>query len=156
LLDDAIIYAEKAQDIYKSARRDDYIYFSSMAGLGYAYWHKGEKAKTVEAGNTLLKFGHEHGDYRSRGMGYCCLGWSELIEGDIIEATCLFEKAVQTSVDPWYSIFPKLALTYGLVLNGKVNDAQQYIADIKKFCDEFGVEFAGKPVRFFQAVFLVG
>ena len=156
LLDDAIIYAGKAQDIYHSARTDDYIYFSSMAGMGYAFWHKGEKSKTLETGNAMLKFGREQGDYRSKGMGYCCLGWSELIGGNIAEASRYFEKAVQISVDPWYSIFPKLALAYGLILNGKVHDARRYIADIEKFCDEFGVEFAGKPARFFQGVVLVG
>ena len=156
IFEDAITYAGKAQDIYQSARRDDYIYFSSMAGMGYAYWHKGEKDKTIEVANTLLKFGREHGDYRSKGMGYCCLGWSELIEGNVAEATRLFEKAVQISVDPWYSIFPKLALAYGLVLNGKVHEARRNINDIEKFCDEFGVEFAGKPARFFQGVLLVG
>ena len=156
IFEDAITYAGKAQDIYQSARRDDYIYFSSMAGMGYAYWHKGEKAKTIEVANTLLKFGREHGDYRSKGMGYCCLGWSELIEGNVAEATRLFEKAVQISVDPWYSIFPKLALAYGLVLNGKVHEARRNINEIEKFCDEFGVEFAGKPARFFQGVVLVG
>ena len=155
-LDDAIAYAGKAQDIYQSARKDDYIYFSSMAGMGYAYWHKGEKAKTIGVANTLLKFGREHGDYRSKGMGYCCLGWSELIEGNVVEATRFFEKAVQISVDPWYSIFPKLALAYGLILNGKVQEARRNITEIEKFCDEFGVEFAGKPARFFQGVVLVG
>ena len=37
------------------------------------------------------------------------------------------EKAVHVSVDPWYSLFPKLALAYGLTLNGKVCDAKKHI-----------------------------
>jgi tetratricopeptide (TPR) repeat protein len=156
LLDEAIRYAEKAQEIYKSTRTDDYIYFSSMAGLGYALWHQGEKSKTLEAGNTLLEFGRKRGDYRAKGMGYCCIGWSQLIAGDVAKATEFFERAVQVSVDPWYSLFPKLALAYGLILNGKVNDARHYIVEIEEFCEEFGAEFAGKPARFFQGVVMVG
>ena len=156
LFGDAIRYAEKAQEIYKSARTDDYIYFSSMAGLGYALWHQGEKSKTLEAGNTLLEFGRKRGDYRAKGMGYCCIGWSQLIAGDVAKASEFFERAVQVSVDPWYSLFPKLALAYGLILNGKVNDARHHIVEIEEFCEEFGAEFAGKPARFFQGVVMVG
>ncbi len=104
----------------------------------------------------MLEFGRKRGDYRARGMGYCCIGWSHLVAGDVAEASQFFEKAVQISVDPWYSLFPKLALAYGLILNAKVNDARQYIAEIEAFCEEFGVEFAGKPARFFQGVVLVG
>jgi hypothetical protein len=51
-------------------------------------------------------------------------------------------------VDPWFSLFPKLALAYGLILNGKVDDARQYIVEIAEFCEEFGAEFAGKPALF--------
>jgi tetratricopeptide (TPR) repeat protein len=74
----------------------------------------------------------------------------------VAKASEFFEKAVQVSVDPWYSLFPKLALAYGLILNGKVNDARHYIVEIEEFCEEFGAEFAGKPARFFQGVVMVG
>ncbi|MFZ0243438.1 MAG: AAA family ATPase [Desulfobacterales bacterium] len=156
LLDEAIGYAEKAQEIYASGRTDDYIYFSSMAGMGYALWHQGEKDRTLEAGRKLRDFGRRRGDYRATGMGYCCIGWGHLVAGDVTEATRLFEKAVQVSVDPWYSLFPKLALAFGLLLNARVADARHTIAEIEDFCDQFGVEFAGKPAHFFQGVVLVG
>jgi hypothetical protein len=96
--------------------------------------------------------------YRLTFDGYkrICIGWSHLVAGDVAEASLFFEKAVQISVDPWYSLFPKLALAYGLILNGKVNDARQHIAEIEIFCEEFGVEFAGKPARYFQGVVRVG
>ncbi len=156
LLAEAVGHAEKAQEIYAAGRTDDFIYFSSMAGMGYAFWHQGEKDRTLAAGRNLLDFGRRRGDYRAKGMGYCCIGWGHLVAGNVAEATAYFEKAVQVSVDPWYSLFPKLALAFGLLLNGRVADARHTIAEVEAFCDKFGVEFAGKPARFFQGVVLVG
>ncbi|MBT8365523.1 MAG: hypothetical protein KJP23_12530, partial [Deltaproteobacteria bacterium] len=155
LLDDAIDYAERAQKIFKADRRDNYIYVSSMCGMGYALWHRGDKSKTFEAGKVLLEFGRKQGDYRAKGLGYCCIGWSHLIGGDLVQATPYFEKAVQASVDPWYSLFPKLALAYGMILNGNANDAEKYIAEIRKFSQKFGAEFAGTPAHFFHGMVLV-
>jgi tetratricopeptide (TPR) repeat protein len=123
--------------------------------MGYALWHRGDKPKTFEVGRALLDFGRKQGDYRARGMGYCCIGWSHLIGGDLTQATPVFEKAVQISVDPWFSLFPKLALAYGLIGNGNVNGAEKHILDILGFSQRFGAEFAGKPALFFHGMVLV-
>jgi len=155
LLDEAIDYAERAQRLFEADGRDDYIYVSSMAGMGYALWHRGEKTKTFDVGNALLDFGFKQDDYRAKGMGYCCIGWSHLIGGDLAQANPIFEKAVQVSVDPWYSLFPKLAMAYGLILNGNVYEAEKYITEISKFSQQYGAEFAGTPANFFHGVALV-
>jgi class 3 adenylate cyclase/tetratricopeptide (TPR) repeat protein len=155
LLGDAIGYAEKAQKIYQAGSGDDYIYVSSMAGMGYARWHQGNKSETLDAGNALLDFGQKQCDYRAEGMGYCCIGWSNLIGGELSQADRFFERAVKVSVDPWYALFPKLALAFGMILNGKVLDAQNYITEILEFSQEFGAEFVGGPALFFQGMVLV-
>jgi class 3 adenylate cyclase/tetratricopeptide (TPR) repeat protein len=155
LIDDAIGYAQKAQEIFKAKRQDDYIYVSSMAGMGYAFWHRGDKEKTLDVGNDLLEFSRRQDDYRAKGMGYCCIGWSHLIGGDLTQATPYLEKAVRVSIDPWYSLFPKLALAYGLILNGNYHAAENYITEIRKFDQQFGAEFAGAPAQFFHGMILV-
>jgi tetratricopeptide (TPR) repeat protein len=155
LLDDAIGYAGRAQKIYQAGSRDDYIYVSSMAGMGYALWHQGNKSKTLDTGNALLDFGQKQGDYRAKCMGYCCVGWSYLVGGELSQAVRFFERAVQVSVDPWYALFPKLALAFGMILNGKVLDAQNYITEILEFSQEFGAEFVGGPALFFQGMVMV-
>ena len=154
-LDDGIGYAERAQGIFESGRRDDFIYISSMAGMGYALWHRGDQEKTRHVGNVLLDFGRKHDDYRAKGMGYCCIGWSYLIDANLAQAKPCFEKAVQVSIDPWYSLFPKLALTYGLILDGKFSEAEAYIFEIRNFSRQFGAEFVGAPAHFFHGMVLV-
>ncbi|UCF90767.1 MAG: AAA family ATPase [Desulfobacterales bacterium] len=155
LPDDAIGYAERAQRIFKAGRSDEYIYVSSMAGMGYARWHQGDKTQTLEVGNALLDFGLKQGNYRAKGMGYCCTGWSHMVGGELSQATRFFGRAVHVSVDPWYSLFPKLALAYGLIVSGKVSETQSYIDEILGFSREFGAEFVGRPALFFRGIVLL-
>jgi tetratricopeptide (TPR) repeat protein len=155
LTDKAILYAEKAQEIYRTSKSDQYIYFNSMAGMGYALWHRGEKRKTWEVGENLLKFGRKHANVRSMVMGYCCRGWSHLIGGDFSAATSCFRNAVRISPDPWYCQFPKLALCYGNVLCGEVLDSEKQILEILDFSRSSGAEFLGAPAHFFEGVLLI-
>jgi len=155
LLDDAVLFAERAEKIFKTDCTDPYIYFCAMAGKGYACWHRGDRDKTLAIGKTLLEFSEGQGDQRARVMGYCCIGWSQFVEGDLSQAVISFEKAAQVSVDPWYALFPKLALAYSLVLEGNVQQARSHIAEILEFSNSFGAEFAGKPARFFQGIIII-
>ncbi|UCD78993.1 MAG: AAA family ATPase [Desulfobacterales bacterium] len=155
MLDDAVLFAERAEGIFKTGFTDPYIYYCAMAGKGYANWHRGDRDKTLAVGKALLEFGEVQGDQRASVMGYCCIGWSHLVEGDLSQAVTSFAKAVQVSVDPWYALFPRLALTYGLILAGKVSHTRDHIAAILEFSDSFGAEFAGKPALFFQGIIFI-
>jgi class 3 adenylate cyclase/tetratricopeptide (TPR) repeat protein len=154
-MDAAIRFAENAQEIYRSGEADPYVYFNSLAGMGYALWHRGEKDKIFEIGEALLNFGQRHNDNRSRVMGFCCVGWGHLVAGEISEATTCFQKAVKVSTDPWYSVFPKLALCYGYISNGRMREAEQLIEEILEFNRERGAEFTGTPAQFFMGVVLI-
>jgi len=151
-MDKAIGYAERAQEIYKTANLDPYIYVNSLAGMGYALWHKGEKRRTLKVGASLLDFGRNNADNRSRVMGYCCLGWGNLIDGDMSAAAAYFKEAIEVSTDPWFSMFPKLALCYGFISSGHMQDAEQLITEIITFSQERGAEFAGTPAAFFGGI----
>jgi class 3 adenylate cyclase/tetratricopeptide (TPR) repeat protein len=154
-MDEALQYAERAQTVCQSSDVDSYIFFNSLAGKGYVLWHLGEKRGTREVGQKLLDFGRSHSDNRSIVMGYCCIGWSHLVDGDLGEAVACFQKAGSLSVDPWYAVFPKLALCYGNMINGQFQDAQIQLNEISKFSREHGAEFIGMPAEFFQGVLLI-
>jgi tetratricopeptide (TPR) repeat protein len=155
LLDEAMQHGKRAQIVSEQGRLDSYVYFNSLAGMGYNFWHRGEAAKTKEVGEALLKFGRDRSDNRIKGMGYCCIGWGHLAAGDLVAATPCFLKAVKVSVDPWYSVFPKLALSYGQILDGKIQDAEQHIKEISEFSQTCGAEFIGKPAHFFNGIAMI-
>ena len=155
LLDEALDHAERGRQIFESGFVDSYIHINSLAARGYALWHRGERRKTIEVAETLLEFGKRNSDSRSNVMGYCCYGWSYLISGDVAAAAEYFHKAMDISTDPWYSVFPKLALSYGYISGNRLTEAEQLIDDILAFSRERGAEFAGTPAAFFKGVIMI-
>lgn len=153
LFDQAIHYSERAEALFVENRvQDAYIYFNSVHGKAYAYWHKGNAERTKEAGNSLIRFGKQHGNIRSLVSGHCGLGWSDLVIGDLDGALKNFRAAVDISADPWYSQFPKLALCYGAISNGKLEEALPLLDHLIAFSEDNGAEFVGEPARFFKAL----
>jgi tetratricopeptide (TPR) repeat protein len=67
-------------------------------------------------------------------------------------ATSCFQKAVKVSADPWYSQFPKLALSYGYASIGQIEDAEKLIREILDFSKTCGAEFLGAPAHMFRAI----
>jgi class 3 adenylate cyclase/tetratricopeptide (TPR) repeat protein/ABC-type dipeptide/oligopeptide/nickel transport system ATPase component len=150
-LDQAVDYADRAIQLYDSGRtRSPYVYFNSLAGKGYACWHRGERSRTAAIGERLLEFGHLHTNVRSQVLGHSCKGWSHLITGDLQKAKACFEKAVQISADPWYARFPKLALGYGFTAAGEAESAEPILQELIEFSVTHGAEFLGTTARFFQ------
>ena len=45
LLDEAITFGERGQEISSRLESDPYLYFKSLGGLGFAYWHRGDRKK---------------------------------------------------------------------------------------------------------------
>ncbi len=151
--DKALENAERAEALYVDGHvKDTYIYFHALTGQGYAYWHKGDAHRATQIGDRLIQFGNRHGNVRSLVSGHCCYGWSNLVIGDIDRATQNFKEAVQISADPWYSQFPKLALCYGSISNGKVEEALPLLNQMITFSDDNGAEFVGDPVHFFKGL----
>ncbi len=151
--DEAIANCDRAEALYVDGLvKDTYIYFHPLLGKGYAYWFKGDARRTGEMGDRLIKFGHRHGNVRSLVSGYCCHGWQALITGDIQRAIESFQQAIQTSADPWYSQFPKLALCYGAISNGQVEDALPLLDQLIDFSEHNGAEFVGEPAHFFKGL----
>ena len=154
--DEAIENSERAEALYVDGLvQDAYIYFNGLTSKGYAYWHKGDAPRTGAIGDRLIRFGKRHGNVRSLVCGHCCLGWRDLVIGDIEAATASFQAAVNISADPWYSQFPKLALCYGAISNGDIDAARPLLEQLIDFSDTNGAEFVGEPARFFQGLTMI-
>ena len=99
----ALISVEKAQETYKLIELDNYpnlnpwdqyLYFKSLAGIGYAYFFKGDKARGLATGTTILNYGQRHSNIRSIVMGHFVTGLGFFVDGDFppaIEAVKKFD-----------------------------------------------------------------
>ncbi len=154
LLAEAGEYAQKAQETYLSGESEFYVYYNSLAGEGYVFWHMGDVDSALERGRMLIRLGDKHSDNRCTVMGHCSLGWGYLAAGNQAVAISCFQTAVHCALDPWYTLIPKLALCYGLIANSRIDEAEFLIQEILALSRRYGVEFVGTPAGFFHGVTL--
>ena len=154
MMKEALDLSDEACRAYRRGRVDAYVYVNALAGKGYAYWHMGQIEKVHAVGSQLLAYANENADKRAAVMGHCCRGWAHLLEEDLEQAALYFNRAQASSTDPWYGMFPRLALCYGLISGGQYRQAENLIEKIVAFSSERGAEFAGAPANFFKGVLL--
>jgi class 3 adenylate cyclase/tetratricopeptide (TPR) repeat protein len=147
LLDEAISFGERAQQIAKHLVSDQFLYFKSLGGMGYTYYHKGDSKKAAEAGEAILDYGQRHSNIRSMVMGHFIIGLSYFVDGDFLSAIEVCKKGVQTAVDPFYSQFPRFLLGGSYAQNGQYQEAKEALEEVASFSRNFGCELLGTPTN---------
>lgn len=153
-LQEALDFAEKAQKIVHEDNSDQDIYFNSLAAFGNVNWRLGRGQNAYEAGSKLIEFGRHNLNIPSMVMGHCCQGFKFLVTGDLAKASSCFEEAIAVSADPWYAMFPKLALCYSRIVNSYFNKIDETLWQIIHFSDDHGAEYIGTPSKVFLGVLL--
>jgi len=155
LLNEAIKFGERALEIAKHFPSDHYLYYKTLGGMGHNYFYMGEKQKAYETGKTIVKFGHTHSNIRSIVMGHFILGYSALINGDFPSTIKYSQQALQISLDPFFSTFPKIILGLGYALSGQYKEAHDTSQETLKFSRDFGTEWLGSFARLVLGVVLI-
>jgi class 3 adenylate cyclase/tetratricopeptide (TPR) repeat protein len=149
LLEEAIKFGERAQEICKAIQADHYLYFKSLGGMGHAYWYKGEKKKAFEVGRVLLDYGQKHSNIRSLVMGHFITGHSRYVDGDFSSAIECYRKAIQLSRDPYYTEIPRLTLGMSYFSNGLYQEAKCALQQVLDYSGKLGCENLGTPAKAF-------
>ena len=139
-MDEGIVYGERAQEISRSLRTDQYLYFKSLGALGFSYYHKGEGKKVIEVGRTLLDYGQRHSNPRAMVMGYWMMDLGHLLGGDFPSAVEWIQKGLQLSVDPFYSLMAKWSLGLSYVLGGQFKEAEGPLKEFVAYSQQMGCE----------------
>jgi class 3 adenylate cyclase/tetratricopeptide (TPR) repeat protein len=147
LLDEAIAFGERAQEISKIFPLDHYLYFNSLAAIGMAYWHRGEIKNALKAGKSLLDHGQKHSDIRSLVRGHFIMGWGYFTGGDFPSAIKCFQHAIQVSADPYDSQFPRLGLVYSYVASGQLEEAEGPLQEVLNLSGKFSTEVVKTPAN---------
>jgi class 3 adenylate cyclase/tetratricopeptide (TPR) repeat protein len=141
LLDEGIEYGKRAKEISKSMPQDQYLYFKSLAALGFVYFHQGKSKETNNAGKTIVEYGRRHSNIRSQVMGYWILSFSYILDGNPSKSIECLEKALQISTDPFYTQFVKLQLGAVYTGGGQFSKAEGILNDVASYSRAFGCEF---------------
>ncbi len=146
-LEEAILYGERAQEISKQIPFDQYLFFKSLGGIGFASYHKGEKKRAMEAGKVLLDYGQRHSNIRSMVMGHLGIGLGRGMDGNFSSAIEAFKEGAQTAQDPFYCQFSGYCIGAGYFQNGQFQDAKETLEQVASYSRDLGCELLGVPTQ---------
>jgi len=155
LLDDAIIYAERAREAANHIKSDHYLFSMALICSGYAYYFKGDVKKIAEFAQLLLNFGRKHSDAYSMAYHYITLGHSRSTAGDFSSAIELYKKGVQVSPSPQITYAAKFVLGMCCVSTGQLKEAQSALEEVIEYSDKFGFEYLGSASQGIKGMVLI-
>ncbi len=150
LLDEAISFGERAQEIAITLESDHYLFYKSLAGLGQTYWYKGEGKKVLEIGKTLLDYGQRRSSIRGLVVGHIYTGTGYLTVGDLSSAIDSYKTAIEVAADPFYAHWSRIFLGTTYASIGQLSEAEEALQEIVSYCEHFGCEY----IRLMAAGFL--
>jgi predicted ATPase/class 3 adenylate cyclase len=139
-MDEAIAHGERAQEICKVRESDQYMYFKSLGALAFANSYKGDRKKTLEVARTLSEYGEKHSNPRAMVMAYWMMELSHMLNGDFQSAVEWIRKAVQLSVDPFYTLLAKWNLGASYLFSGQFQQAEGPLREFVTYSQEMGCE----------------
>jgi class 3 adenylate cyclase len=137
LFDEGIGYGERAQEIATSFPSDQYLFFKSLAGIGYISFFMGDKKRVSQVAEVLLDYGKKTSNNRSLVFGHWIKSWVYFLAGDAESALFCSKQAVETASDPFYIQSPKIALGSNYFLCGQFQEAEDTLQSVIDFCEKY-------------------
>jgi class 3 adenylate cyclase/tetratricopeptide (TPR) repeat protein len=136
LFDEGIGYGKRAQKIAGSFPSDQYLFFKSLAGIGYIGFFTGDKKKILQAAEALLDYGKRTSNNRSLVFGHWIKSWVYFIEGDTDIALSGSKEAVDVASDPFYFQSPKISLGSFYFLCSQYEEAEDTLQSVIDFSEQ--------------------
>jgi class 3 adenylate cyclase/tetratricopeptide (TPR) repeat protein len=147
LFDEALQQGERALKIAQTLPSDQYLYFKSLGGIGWANVHRGAKKKAMKAGRALLDYGKKSSNIRSMVLGHYIIGFAHFHDDELMSAIEACKNAAKLAADPYYYQFSNLLLGAAYLQNGQIQEAEQSIREVLSFTTEYGCENVGIPAK---------
>ncbi|MGZ6201502.1 MAG: AAA family ATPase [Thermodesulfobacteriota bacterium] len=155
LLEEALDFGQRAQDISRSFESDPYLYFKSLGGLGAVYYQSGETRKAFEVGKALLDYGERHSNIRSLVMGHGIMGGGYALRSDFHSAIECLETGTRLAVDPFYSQLLRLNLGLSYLLSNQLDKAETALEEVLSYSRKFGAGWIGIQACIYMGVLLI-
>lgn len=146
--DEAVTCAELAIPVLE--QNPDYLQ-EAYSALGFACWTKGDAGRALEVGDALLEIGRAGPSIRATAAGHWVRGEGYLSDGDFEAAARELADSIETSPDPYASIYPRVYLAISYVQMERYPEAEQLLMDVRTISQERGSELTLTP-----AIALIG
>ncbi len=154
-LDEALEHGDASREMADHFESDHYPYFQAWDSDGYAYWAMGHSSKTRDCGQALLQYGLRHSSVRGITWGHSVSAWGHLAAGDLPAAIDCNQRAVKASADPFYAMFPRLALGMCRVLARDFKAAKAPLLEVSEHARLHGSEILGSVADLFSSAILL-
>ncbi|MGD9043652.1 MAG: adenylate/guanylate cyclase domain-containing protein [Desulfobacterales bacterium] len=155
LLDEAIVYAKRAQEMLGFFKSDKELFRFTIVGMGMAHWFRGECAKAIEAGKTLLEHGQKESDLRCMTMGHWTIGHGHYAAGNFASAIECHKRAIMAAPDPLFASSAKLLLGMTYIADGQLKKSENMFDEIMQYSEDLGAEIVGSAGRFFHGIITI-
>jgi class 3 adenylate cyclase/tetratricopeptide (TPR) repeat protein len=155
LLDEAIVYAKRAQEILTFCESDRELFRFSIVGMGMAYWFRGEGTRAIEAGKMLLEYGQSESDLRCMTMGHWTIGHGYYAAGNFPSAIECHKRAIHVAPDPLFTSGAKLLLGMTYIADGQLQESENMFGEVMQSSEDLGAEIVGSAGKFFQGIIMI-
>jgi len=145
--DEAIGFGKRGQEIAEILDSDHYLYFKSLFGMAHNYLFRGESKKNTELGKRLLAYGQRHHNVRSLAVGHTCIGYSHFTAGNFSSSIECYQRAIEISLDPFYSQIPRLMAGLSYTMNGQFQEAEVPLKEVFLYGWDFGCDILKTPAQ---------
>jgi len=156
LLDEAVDYGDRCQEVCRLLKSEEFLYWISLAGIGQVCWYRGETKKTYETGKKLLEYSLSRSNIRGVVLGHYLIGCSHFMVGDFASAVQCYKESIELSVDPYYSHWSRMLLCLSYVSNNQFREAEEALEELLGYTRTFWAEVLGTPAEYIRGIVLVG
>ena len=142
-MEEGVVHGNRAQEISRLLPADHYLYFKSLAALGFIHHFRGDKEKLFEAGERLLDYSQKHSNIRCAALGNWMMILGYHVDGDFKSAVELYTKGGKIAIDPFYSEMETLYLGISYFLNEQLQQAESPLNDFITYSNQMGCEILG-------------
>jgi tetratricopeptide (TPR) repeat protein len=138
LLDDAISFGKRGQDICAELEWDPLLFVESFGHGAHGHANRGEIKELEEIGNAFLDMGRRYSDYRHTSFGNFYLAWARLNAGDFPSAAELSLRAMELTKDPVVSYGSRMIIGGSYLATEKVQEAESTLEDLLRLDESLG------------------
>ena len=105
----------------------------------FIYYWQGNTKILFEGANRLLDYAEKTSNSRSKVFGHWMNAMGHLAQGDMALSQRESQKAVEVSLDPFYSQFAKPGLGMSYFFGGQLQEAEEPFESLIDFCEKRGL-----------------
>ena len=133
---EGIDFGDRAQKFVELFPSDQYLFFTSFAGICFNYFFMGNTHRVFKGAKCLIEYGERNANNRCKVLGHYITALGFWAVGDTKSSQKSFERAIEVAIDPFFTQFPKPTLGFFYILIDRIQEAENILQSCINFCEK--------------------